>query len=928
MILRALVILGLFGAPLWGQQTSFSDFSGGLNTRISSVLLQDNESPSLQNVVLDKNGAISRRQGFSNINSVAIGGGAADVNAVFQFDRSNGNKYCVAFSSTSGYYSTDGCGSFTQFISTLTAGNDVNCDAYGDNLYCANNQYDFFFNGTDDVTFAGPSDLDFIRVFRNRCFGTGKDTNSSRLYWSNLGDCNTWTTATDYVDLDAEDGDVITGIGPDLYDLLIVYKKFSTYAIQFDNANPSNRKAVNISRSTGAKNHRSIANYNGAQFFQSVGPHGGQPGIYYTDGIKVVEATGKIRSELEGLSNFNANSGRRSLDTKADWDAGTFDPFAMSSARGAGFMQSSYTAISQTTSEDWSQGILVNLSTGDIPGSLSLSSSTIQDDFSDLNYTSNLTWNIIHAGGGFDAAAGYLNVWNVPSDGLGYPSIGTSFVWSTGSLSVSMKFASGDSGYVYMFPQTLTQQPNGYRMYYVTGHVQFQRRDGTVLYDFGAVTGWHKYTFVRWTGGSWNLSLDDVPVGTASDNTYTSSVGMVVEDYNNGEGVQVDDIYYSLYVPSGSYTSPIFDTAISTPIGGKFVSTTTSVPGESNADFFIRQSSANNGGGWSGWVATSDTLHILMGKRYQQILVNFYTNISTNTPALNAFSFVAASTGTWTSGELFLTNAMTNWGAFQTQQTVTGSGASIAYAMRVSTYAGGTASTASFTVTPGSAISHSTGAYVVVMGTWTVYSATETARLDILVINWNEGTSAKSATMAVYKNRLHFCGQTSTGLYNDACYVMDDRGAWVKWSGIDARHLNVVNQNFTAGKSNPSGGGFVHKLYDSDSDDGAAINAFWESKDFPLGNIQNVKAIDRLFIIGSPEATTLTATLRADTGLRSLGYDVDFSTGMGFKIVHKVIDEPLNGNVFRIRFENNAASKPWDVLGFGLLYRDLGLGQP
>src|SRR6185295_3918102 len=150
-------------------------------------------------------------------------------------------------------------------------------------------------------------------------------------------------TGTDYVDIDAEDGDVITGIGEPLFNFLPIYKKYSSWLLQFDNANTANRKMINISKTIGGTGHRTIANFQNRQYFASLGQNGGQSGIYSTDGINIDEASLKVRGSLSVSGNFGASSGRKTVDSKADFDAGTFDPYAMSSSRDQGIMQSSYT---------------------------------------------------------------------------------------------------------------------------------------------------------------------------------------------------------------------------------------------------------------------------------------------------------------------------------------------------------------------------------------------------------------------------------------------------------------------------------------------------------------------------------------------------------------------------------------------------------
>jgi len=894
--------------PAGAETQSFSGFSGGLNTRVSSVLLQDNESPDLQNVVLDENGAITRRKGFTKINATAIGGGSSDVNAVYQLEQSNGNKYCVAFSSTNGYYSSDGCQTFTTVVTTLTRNNDVNCDAYGDRLYCANNQYDFYFDGADDIAYAGPSDLAYIRVFRNRCFGAGKDTNPSRLYWSNLGNCGTWTTATDYVDIDAEDGDVITGIGPDLFNFLTIYKKFSTYLLQFDNANTANRKIINVSKSTGAKNHRSIINYNNRQYFSSVGPFGGQPGIYSTDGILIHEDTGKLRGGIDLLSNYYSNIGRKLLDTKADWNAGTFDPMAMSASRDAGFMQSSYSVKTDTLNSDFAQGGSSTVpntgfyQNGTLSGGIALANS----GFECGSLTGCLGWRENRYGGEV-AGVDNLAARNIPpttSWDIGNRSLTLCAVPATGVVIYVQDGISGST--VASANPIMAVGACGSGYINVSGSPSSQSLrlnvDGKVYSSTFSRVESIPYSFCLLASGC--LGIPEYPA------EYHALI----------------DFPEPFYAKSSTYTSGCYDTRISTPVWGDAAISFSSSAAKTAT--FRTSVATSCTGVFDSWVAYTPGDRVASeAKPAVRYSVTFSNTLSTTSAEVYNISIPAASSGTWTSGELFLSNTMTGFGTFQTEQTLTGSG-SIGYSMKISTYAGGTASTGTITVTPGSSIAHSSGAYVVVSGTFSVFSASETAKLDSLVINWNEGASAKSATMAVYKNRLHFCGQTGAGTTNDVCYVRDLNGAWVKWAGVNARVLNVVSGSLVSGGSPETSSGYLYRLYDSDSDNGAAISAYYDTKDHALGKIQNRKAIDRFYVIGSNDATTLTSAIKADTGLRTLAYDIDFSTGMTFKISHKVIPSSINGNVFRMRFSNNAASKPWSVLGYGLQYRDLGLVAP
>jgi hypothetical protein len=402
---------------------------------------------------------------------------------------------------------------------------------------------------------------------------------------------------------------------------------------------------------------------------------------------------------------------------------------------------------------------------------------------------------------------------------------------------------------------------------------------------------------------------------------------------SNSGNTSFSDVYNYYYNSSGTWTSPVYDTYVSTPIWGTFdASLSSSSVGTQNKIAFSVHSSSDAGVTFGPYAAQTPDLDLDTTQyRFVQYKAEFETEFATITPRLNSVVLTAASTGTWTSPTLFLSNTMAaSWGLFQTAQTTSGSEAAIAYTIKTATYTGGLATAVAVAVTPGSAITASTGAYVVLTALYTVGVATETAYTDSITINWSEGTTAKSATMKVYKNRLHYCGQTTVGTENNICYVMDANGAWVRWTNLPVRHLNVVNQNLVMAGSSATAtlGGYVFKLYDTESDNGASLSAYWESKDHFLTKIQNLKAMDRIYVVHKADEATVTTTLKADTGIDSRSYDMNFSTGGAFGIQQRVIDSPINGNSFRLRFGNNAISQPWEVQGYGIMYRDLGLMAP
>jgi len=900
MILQLLLLFSTIGYCQDSKIHPVQDFTGGMNTWQNSLIIGDNESPLAQNVILDKSFGVTRREGYEKRNVTAIGDGSSDVNAMYQLERSNGIKYCVAFSSTNGYGGTDACQTFTAFVSTLTRNNDVNCEAIQDRLYCVNNQYNFYFDGTNDYAISAlPANADFIRVHRNRCFVGGNSTNPSRLFYSALSDCTSWTTSTDYIDISPEDGDVLVGIGKPIFDMLPIYKKFSTWVLK--GTGPSTFVLLNISKETGAKNHRAIANYKSKQYFDSLGPNGGKPGIYSFNGIIIEEASLKLRNEIDQLDTFRANAGQRLITSKGDFDAGTFDSRAMSSSRDSGFMQSSYTTRTDTIAGDWAGGTFDGVSTTSVSGSMVLTQSS--------------SGSFINAGCEQCTGASSSDInWSSKSfNGIdtNSPMYG-SYMW---------RDTGGSCGTEYLV-QILDTNQNILKTYSQT--ITDGKTATALDVDVSTVAEAMVRLRVYWeSGGAENISVPFIRQQTIKFKS------------KDGPGAGCDlvwDVDEASHTLVGTYTSQIFDTAISTPIWGTWETSITSAAlttATGTVTVQVRVSTAGDGGGFDAYATPTIGAELANAqKRYIQYQTRFEVVRTTNTPGrLNAAEWAAASTGTWTSAELFLSNNISagGWGLFQAVETESGSEALVSYAIRVATYSGGTASAAWAVQTNNAAITLSTGAYIQVRSTHTVGVATETAKLDSITLNWNEGAQAVSATMEVFNGRLHYGAQSLNGSRNDTIYVLDQNGAWTKWTGVRPRHLSVVNQNFVMADSSTTSAGFIMKLYTGESDNGGVFQAIYDSKDFTLGSMERIKSIERVYVIHKSSNTTLTVTPAVDAGLRSQSYSINLSTGAPFGIRPIVLHPPQNGNSVRIRFTNTAADKPWEIIGYGIYYRDIGL---
>lgn len=868
------------------------DFRGGLNTTQSSLAIKDSEAQALANVYLDQKG-ITTRGGQKKRNPTAIGGGSADVNNVFEYKKSDGTDYCVGFSSTTGYYSTDKCVSFTAFVSTLTAAYDMNCVPFQDRLYCVNGtDTSFYFNGTNDVGVSGLPVGKYIRAYQNRLWLAGVSGNLSRLYYSDVGDGDSWDTTLQYIDFNPEDGDVITGIGPPAFEVLPVYKRYSSFVTQGTKAD--NYTPVIINSNIGARYHRSIKNFlaksRNIQLFDSLGPKGGLPGIYYFNGIVVDYASAKIEDDLRELPNFRALSRYRQWSTKAEWDTGT--TFWTNTGIDINTLSPSSWTATDTSAADFAAGTFSDTS------SVSLSSSVV------------IYQNVVVAGCASADGPAFVNAGAESADTRNFE---TTTGWTNGTtfpLSGSRNWEAAGWGDPVVY--ILDSSNNVLATEVITTAV-------ATLWCIDTSAFAHAMIKVKVVAGA-NI-LQSVPfIRGPLFKFYTYSSG----------GKLIFDVVEGFWTLSGSFISRKFNTYISTTIGGPISVTTTTASGTA-IYYDIRDSSASVGG-WSGWTATSDTVKSPGVKQYWQYRARFHTDYSTKTPRLHDITLQAASTGTWTAGETFLSNDVSaTWGLLQSSETTVGS-ASWAYAMKSSTYSGGTAADSWHTVTNNSAITIATGAYIDIRATNSFYTSTDTAKINSITIYYNEGAQAYSTVGEIYKGRYYWFGQSDGGTENDICYCLDSNLAWTYHTGIYARSAAIIDGSLYTGDSRTTASGYVWEQDIGTHDDGVAFTAYWQGKDHLLALDEIVKSPKDLYVTyeGESSAADLTVQLYGDsTELDSWTIDISTTNAFGIKKCHIATSSGgKRAAYFNVKFTDSDLDVGATVLGYRLYWHPVGLMRP
>lgn len=202
--------------PAAGEQfLLLNDFSGGLNLKDSPHFLRPNEAAECRNLIFERTGEATVRRGYVLWGDTGTG---QPVRGMHRFYGPMGPQLLVT-SGGSIWLGDDSSGMFTEVAS------DLQDEPMGAVTWGWKNVA-FFGNGIDDILVWNGGQMEalqnapkgrFLAVHGNRLFVAGDSDSPTTLYWSELGDYETWP-AFNYAEADEN----ITGIVSD-YGRLFVF---------------------------------------------------------------------------------------------------------------------------------------------------------------------------------------------------------------------------------------------------------------------------------------------------------------------------------------------------------------------------------------------------------------------------------------------------------------------------------------------------------------------------------------------------------------------------------------------------------------------------------------------------------------------------------------------------------------------------------
>ncbi|MBS1863007.1 MAG: hypothetical protein JSS68_15000 [Actinobacteria bacterium] len=297
-----------------GWPITYEDFSGGLNTTAAPYLLQGNQCRDALNVHTSLIGDIEKRNGYVTVSGTSLTGSPVNATAVHTLFPSNtATKALIGVATT---VSTDTIFKMTPagVCTTLKTGQTA-----GKRWYFAQAEVDgsqgpiFGLNGVDTplrwngesasmetwtaTTGTVPKEAKYLTYFSGRLWCA----EGSRLRFSGITgstpDPLNWDPE-EYVDMEPNDGQVITGIGI-VGSLLLVFKARKTYVV-YNIETGANRP---VSGAIGCVSHRSIVQTDVGTIFLSE-----DQGVCVTDGktIKILSEVIKPQTDAIAASPLTA----------------------------------------------------------------------------------------------------------------------------------------------------------------------------------------------------------------------------------------------------------------------------------------------------------------------------------------------------------------------------------------------------------------------------------------------------------------------------------------------------------------------------------------------------------------------------------------------------------------------------------------------
>jgi hypothetical protein len=216
-------------------------------------------------------------------------------------------------------------------------------------------------------------------------------------------------------------------------------------------------------------------------------------------------------------------------------------------------------------------------------------------------------------------------------------------------------------------------------------------------------------------------------------------------------------------------------------------------------------------------------------------------------------------------------------------------------------------------------ITISTGTYARVKAVNSFDSSTETVKLNTAYFTDSYSTQHQASAFE-YLGDIYFTVPYNNATANNRVMKLDTSSAGWQILGIPMNSPMFVTDSIYFGSVT---GGYMYKYPIGNSDNGAAINSYWKTKNFIGDNPYVERQYQTLSMIaGSNAGSSLDVTYTMDT-TTSTAYTIDLtSSTAGFVRNNRALPIGERGTFFNLQIGNNAVNQPWTFYGTNITYTD------
>lgn len=531
------------------QPVSYTDFSGGINDTDSPLLLQPNESQSIDNFYIDETpGALVTRRGFQRCGNLPSG----NVGTGIWTYTSDAGTSTIIVTDNQNFYSTSDCQTFTTLVTGYDSTAKPDCEMVYNDLWCSNGVNNVFkTNASSSFTLTFVPKCEFLEFEQDTVWCGRTTANKSSVFFSNRTEplngqiiepssSSAWPVNNE-LRLAENDGSGLRGLKKYL-GTVVACKDDSLWVLNGnDEFDFEFKRMVN---NVGCFNDTMVES-NGILYLL------GKQGIYKFDARTAVRISDKTKGIFSSIQVPSTNRFTHEWTSQSDFDAGTKN----------------------------------NIQTSNPSGSIRIFEDVNIDSFTDANFTANPAWTVFPSTGVSISSGGvYAGDNSIRlSSGSGLSSqdsyIYTAQTLSTGtwefdfeSVQCSPAAGTGDfprGSYVNFILNSATPGSSfdGYSLYWACGDSKliFARIDNGVYTIIGTTgtVAYHglgsRYSFkiTRDKSGNMKAYVADVLKAEATDTTYSVTNFLYLrERFESG-------VFDNILIPTGTitgiFTSDIFD---------------------------------------------------------------------------------------------------------------------------------------------------------------------------------------------------------------------------------------------------------------------------------------------------------------------------------------------------------------------------------